>query len=91
MTVPAGATRILLHFVTGQPTRAAARAKAAQIATNPLSATAAACMTEQERNEIVNFGVAVAEKAVPALGGRGLLALVAAIAAAGFVAQRRIA
>ena len=91
VTVPAGATRILLHFVTGQPTRAAARAKAAQIATNPLSATAAACMTEQERNEIVNFGVAVAEKAVPALGGRGLLALVAAIAAAGGAAQRRLA
>ena len=91
VTVPAGATRILLHFVTGQPSRAAARAKAAQIATSPLSATAAACMTEQERGEIVNFGAAVAEKAIPALGGRGLLALVAAIAAAGFAAQRRLA
>ena len=91
VTVPPGATRILLHFVTGQPSRAAARAKAAQITTAPLSATAAACMTELERSEIVNFGNAVAEQAIPALGVRGLLALVAAIAAAGFVAQRRLA
>ena len=91
VTVPAGETRILLHFVTGQPSRAAARAKATQIAVSPLSATAAACMTDLDRAQVVNFGSAVAEAAVPVLGWRALLALVAAMAAAGVAAQRRLA
>ena len=69
---------------------AAARAKAAQLASNPLTANAAACLTEQELTELVNFAGAVAEARIPALGRTGLLALVAAIAAAGFFAHRRI-
>lgn len=91
VVVPANQTRILLHFVTGQPSKAAARAKAAELASNPLTATAAACLTEQERTELVNFAGAVAEAKIPALGRSGLLVLVAAIAAAGFFAHRRIA
>lgn len=90
VVVPANQTRILLHFVTGQPSKAAARAKAAQLASNPLTANAAACLTEQELTELVNFAGAVAEARIPALGRTGLLALVAAIAAAGFFAHRRI-
>lgn len=90
VVVPANQTRILLHFVTGQPSKAAARAKAAQLAANPLTANAAACLTEQERTELVNFAGAVAEAKIPAVGRTGLLALVAAIAAAGFFAHRRV-
>lgn len=91
VVVPANQTRILLHFVTGQPSKAAARAKAAQLASNPLTANAAACLNEFELTEIVNFASAVAEAKIPALDRTGLLALVAAIAAAGFFAHRRIA
>jgi len=91
VTVPAGETRILLHFVTGQPSKAAARAKAAQIAANPLPPTAAACLTDLERTQLVNFAATAAGEApIPALGGAGLLALVAAIAGAGLLAHRRL-
>jgi hypothetical protein len=91
VVVPANQTRILLHFVTGHPSKAAARAKATQLAANPLTANAAACLNEIELTEIVNFASAVAEAKIPALDRTGLLALVAAIAAAGFFAHRRIA
>ncbi len=91
VTVPAGGTRILLHFVTGQPSKAAARAKAAQLAVNPLGANAVACMTELDRTQVVNFAAAAAGEApIPALGKFGLLGLVAAIAGAGLLAQRRL-
>ena len=92
VTVPAMSTRILLHFVTGQPSKAAARAKAAQLATSPLSEAAVACMADLERAQVVNFVAAPAGDApIPALGKFGLLALVAAIAGAGLLAHRRLA
>ena len=94
VTVPAGATRILLHFVTGQPTKVAARAKAREIATSPLGVNEIACMSPVERAQIVNFALTLApeagEPAIPALGTTGLLALVGAIAAAGLLAHRRL-
>lgn len=89
VTVPAGATRILLHFVTGQPSKAAARAKAASLAANPIPPTATSCLTDLERTQLVNFAAFVGEPPIPSLGTAGLLALVAAIGAAGFLAQRR--
>lgn len=91
VTVPPGQTRILLHFVTGQPSKAAARAKATQIAVNPLPLNAVACMTDLQRSQVVNFASAVGEAVIPALGRTGLLALVAAIGAAGLLAHRRLA
>lgn len=90
VTVQPGQTRILLHFVTGQPSKAAARAKAAQIAVNPLPLNAVACMTDLQRSQVVNFASAVGEAVIPALGRTGLLALVAAIGAAGLLAHRRL-
>ncbi len=90
VTVPAGQTRIVLHYVTGQPSKAAARAKAAQIAVNPLPLNAVACLTDLQRSQVVNFAAVAGEAVVPALGRTGLLALVAALGAAGFLAHRRL-
>jgi hypothetical protein len=92
VTVAPGQTKILLHFVVVQPSRAAARAKAASLVTNPLPVNAVACLTNAEQAQFANFGAAaLGEPLVPTLGRTGLLALVAAIAAAGFFAHRRIA
>lgn len=92
VTVPAGETRILLHFVTGQASKAAARAKAVQLAVSPLTATSVACMTDLEKSQVVNFAsTAAGDAPIPALGKLGLLALVAAIAGAGLLAHRRLA
>lgn len=91
VTVPAGGTRVVVHFVTGQPSRAAARAKAALLAANPLPPTASACMTDLERTQLVNFAAAAAgEPPIPSLGLGGLLGLVAAIGATGLLAHRRL-
>ncbi len=53
--IPAGQTRIVLNFVTGQPSKAAAATKAAQLAEYPASARA--CMTEAEIGQVINFSI----------------------------------
>ena len=56
VTVPAGETRIVMTFVTGQPSRAAAQAQAARLATLPASTLE--CLSAAEQTEVVNFAVA---------------------------------
>ena len=53
-TLAPGQTAIIMNFATGQATRAAAAAKAAELAslTNP---NALACMTQAERAQVLNF------------------------------------
>jgi hypothetical protein len=53
--VPAGATVGILTFVTGQPTVAAAQLQAETLVTLP--PTARACMTADEWDSIINFGI----------------------------------
>jgi hypothetical protein len=68
-----GETKAILNFVTGQPSRAAANAKAAALAGLP--ATATQCLTPVERAQVVNFAPALSLIEVPTLGEIGLLAL----------------
>lgn len=72
-TLAPGETRAILNFVTGQPSRAAANAKAAELATLPAAATQ--CLTREERDQVANFAPALGVVEIPALSGIGLLAL----------------
>jgi hypothetical protein len=87
LTVPAGATQIIANFVTGQPSKAAANTKAAELAGLPDNAVQ--CLTANERAEIVNFAPAVA--AVPAASGTGLALLALGLAACAVMVLRRMA
>jgi uncharacterized repeat protein (TIGR01451 family) len=53
ITLAAGQTKNILNFATGQPTKAAAAAKAAAIAAFP--ATASQCLSATELGRVVNF------------------------------------
>lgn len=88
LTLQPGETRIIANFVTGQATRAAAAAKAAQLAAFP--AAAQACMTPTELSQVANFGTApTATVAVPAGDRIGWIALGLGLLAAGFWISRR--
>jgi hypothetical protein len=78
-----------MNFVTGQPSRAEANTKAAELATLPASALT--CMTSQERNQVVNFTAAAATAEIPTAGEIGLLALVTLLAASAMILLRRMA
>lgn len=54
-TVPAGETVIIMHFVTGQPTIAAAAAKAAQLVNPGSYPQALTCVIPQEQAQIINW------------------------------------
>jgi hypothetical protein len=71
LTLQPGETRIIANYVTGQPSKAAAAAKAAQLAGLPDNATQ--CLTTAERAAITNF--APPAPPVPTLGQTGLAAL----------------
>ncbi len=92
-TLQPGQTVIIVNFVTGQPSRAAARSVAARLAAN-FSGTATECLSAQEIAETLNFqGQAAPPPAVraPAVSSRGLVALAAALlcAAAFTLSDRR--
>ncbi|MFO1352221.1 MAG: Calx-beta domain-containing protein [Gammaproteobacteria bacterium] len=53
LTLQPGETQIILNFATGQPTKAAAATKAAELASLP--AHAQQCMTAAELGQVVNF------------------------------------
>ena len=55
LNLAAGQTAIVMNFVTGQPSIAAAVAKADELATVP--DTALACLSGTERSQVVNFDV----------------------------------
>ncbi len=88
-----GETRSIAIFATGQPTRAAAAAKGAELAGFP--ANAQACLTAAELVQIANFvtgpppepGTPVVE--VPTASEYGLLALALLLAGAGLLLFRR--
>jgi hypothetical protein len=88
ITLAPGETRIIANFVVGQPSKAAAATKSAQLVGLP--ANAVQCLTPAERNAITNFGPVAPP--VPTLGQTGLVAL--GILLAGFavlVLRRRSA
>jgi len=88
-TLNPGETKILMNFVTGQPSKAAAAAKANELVGLPPNALQ--CLTTAERNEIANFQAGLPVVQVPTLGGIGLLALAAglALAAMALLLRRR--
>jgi hypothetical protein len=71
ITLQPGETRIIANFVAGQPSNAAAAAKAAELVGLPDNATQ--CLTTAERAVITNF--APPAPPVPTLGQTGLVAL----------------
>jgi IPTL-CTERM motif len=85
LTLAPGETRIIANFVAGQPSNAAAAAKAAQLVGLPTNATQ--CLTPAERTAITNFG-AVAQP-VPTLGRTGLFALGLLLAGFALLVLRR--
>ncbi len=82
VTLNPGQTKIIASFTTGQPTRAAAAAKAAAISNNTdFSGAMGNCLTPTQKSQIVNFAVAppvgVPVFALPMLAGlSGLLGLI---------------
>lgn len=84
-TLNPGQTKIIANYVTGQPSKAAAAAKSAQIAGLP--DTALQCLSSAERAEIVNFAL---PQPIPALGQTGLIALGVLLATIGLIVLRRM-
>lgn len=80
-TLAPGETRILANFVVGQPSKAAAAAKATELAGLPPNALQ--CTTLAEQQDIANFApLAQPVIDVPALGTTGLLVLACGLALA---------
>jgi hypothetical protein len=92
-TLAPGETKIIVNFVTGQPSRPAANAKAAELAGLPPNALQ--CLSTAEKAEIANFNAAPAPPIgqVPTLSWGGLAALVVllGIAAVSFLRRRATA
>jgi amidase len=90
LTIPAGATRVIVNFVTGQPSKAAAAAKAASLAGAVLPTAATACMTSLEVAGVANFAAsAFGTLAIPSLSTTGLAVLGAALALSAFAVLRK--
>jgi hypothetical protein len=87
LTLAPGETRIIANFVTGQPSKAAANAKAAQLASLPPNATQ--CLSGIERQQIANFLGQQNVVEVPALSEIGLAVLAVALTAVGLLLLRR--
>jgi hypothetical protein len=85
ITLQPGETRIITNFVVGQPSKAAAAAKAAELATLPPNAVQ--CLTTAERAAITNF--APPAPPVPTLGQTGLLTLGILLALGALLILRR--
>lgn len=74
VTLAPGQTKIILSFVTGQPSKADANAKAAELAGLP--ANALQCMTPTETAQVANFLVGAPEPVeAPTLSTYGAVAL----------------
>jgi hypothetical protein len=91
-TVPAGQTVTIANFTTGQPTRALAASKAAELA-GASNANQWNCMTANDKANVKNFlaaPVVVAEAIpVPTLRGVGLAAFFLMLAGLGVYFSRR--
>jgi hypothetical protein len=87
ITLAPGETKIIANFVTGQPSKAAANAKAAELAGLPPHAVQ--CLAGTERQQIANFAAAPNVVEIPTLGEIGLAILAVALTAAGLLVLRR--
>ncbi len=85
VTLQPGETRIITNFVVGQPSKAAAAAKAAELASLPPNAVQ--CLTTAERAVITNF--APPPPPVPTLGQTGLVTLGILLALGALLILRR--
>lgn len=85
-TLQPGETKIIVNFATAQATRAAARAKSAELAS--LGGAALDCLTPAEASNIVNFEARGVTE-IPTASGFGLAALALLLAGASFFALRR--
>ncbi|HYL05054.1 MAG TPA: hypothetical protein VE075_03390 [Thermoanaerobaculia bacterium] len=88
-TLQPGETKIIANFVTGQPTIAASKNKAAQLGGLGLPANALQCLTANEQAEIVNFQAVVPIASVPTLSWSSLAALAVLLGIAALVLLRR--
>ena len=91
-TIPAGQTKVIVNFATGQPPRAAAAAKAALLASGMLDAKASACMSVAEQMATLNFRTPAQgpEGApIPGASPASLAVLALGVAAAGFLLLQR--
>jgi hypothetical protein len=86
LTLGPGQTQIIMNFATGQPSKAAAAAKAAQLLTLPSVATA--CLSGTELLQIVNFQAQ--QVAIPTLNPLALAVLAVSLALVGFFVVRRV-
>lgn len=88
-TLAPGETKIIANFVTGQPTKAEANAKAAELAGLPPNALQ--CLSTAEQAEIANFNAAPAPPiaTVPTLSWGSLAALVVLLGTAALWFLRR--
>jgi len=85
-SLAAGETKAILNFATGQPSKAAAAAKAAELVSLPVNALQ--CLNSTQIAQVVNFDTrAVTE--VPTVSGVGLAALALLLAGASFLFLRR--
>lgn len=83
-TLAPGETRNIVNFVTGQPSRAAARAKAAALA--DFTGTARQCMSPAELRAVTNFATLAN---IPTLDTLGLAALAVGVLVAALLLLRR--
>ena len=92
-TLQPGETKIIVNFGVGQPTKAAANAKSAELAGSQvggLPSTALQCLTTAEQSEIANFNAAPPIATVPTLswGALAALGVLLGIAALTFLRRR---
>lgn len=89
LTLQPGQTQSIVNFATGQPTRADAAAKAAQLTS--LAGTAASCMSAQELAQTVNYTVSAGgqDTPVPFADRRVILAVGGMLLLVGFAVLRR--
>lgn len=87
ITLQPGETKIIANFVTGQPSKAAANAKAAELAGLP--ANAVQCLSGGERNQIANFMAQQNVLEIPTLGDLGMAVLALLLTATALVLLRR--
>jgi hypothetical protein len=90
-TLNPGETKIIVNFVVGQPSKAAAAAKAAQLVALPPAALQ--CTTTTEQRQLANFLAAQPVVTIPTVSGIGLLTLACglALAALAVLLKRRSA
>jgi hypothetical protein len=86
-TLNPGETKIIMNFVVGQPSRAAAASKAASLVSLPDNSLQ--CVTTAERSEIVNFVAQLPIAEVPTLSRTALGALVLLLGLTAAIRLRR--